>query len=193
MEFQQIPLSSLQESPWNPRRHYDDATLDELARSIREKGVIEPIVVRAMPAHSRPYEIVAGSRRFRASQRAGLATIPAVVRDLDDVAALELAVIENQQRDDVHPLDEADGYAALLKADRAYTPAVVAARVGKSESYVYRRLKLRELVPAVRRAFEADRLTVAHAERLARLTPELQARAYDSELYHPFFQWADGE
>lgn len=176
--FRDIPIDALTESTWNPRKHRDPARLDELAASIREKGVIEPIVVRANGTAGH-YEILAGSRRFRASKLAGLAMVPAVVRDLSDRDALELAVVENLQREDVHPLDEAEGYKALLKADKAYGVAAVAAKVGKSESYIYRRLKLLDLEAGLQTALFEDRLSIAHAERLSRLTPDQRADAAD--------------
>lgn len=194
--YREIPLTSLRESTWNPRKHFDEVKLEELTASVREKGVIEPLVVRPLldRRHADQFEIVAGARRFRAATRAGLAHVPVVIRDLSDVAALELAVIENGQRDDVHPLDEAAGYDALMSADRAYNAAVVAAKVGKSESYVYRRLKLLGLIPVLKRAFEADALTAAHAERLARLTADQQQRAYDDVvLWSPMFRFTDEE
>lgn len=177
--LQDIPILELVESHWNPRRHYDETTLQELAESIRVAGVIEPIVVRRVTVDATPrFEILAGSRRFRASKIAGLDTMPAVIRDLDDLAAIELATIENLQREDVHPLDEANGYQALMKAaKKQYTPATVAAKVGKSESYVYRRLKLLDLEPDLMAALSEDRLSVAHAERLLRLAPPLRAEA----------------
>lgn len=186
----EMHFSSLVESRSNPRRHWDQAKLEELASSIREKGVIEPIIVR--PIEHELFEIVAGHRRARAAKLAGQSTIPAIVRALTDTQALELAVIENGQREDVHPLDEALGYEALMDLDRAYSVAVVAAKVGKTESYIYRRLKLLQLIPPVQKAFEADALTVAHAERLARLTPELQQRAYDDVLFLPMFRVGPG-
>ena len=178
--YRDLSLALVRESSWNPRKHFDAGKLQELATSIREKGVIEPIVVRPL-ATSGTFEIVAGARRFRASMLAEKVSIPALVRALDDVAALELAVIENQQRENVHPLEEAEGYAALAEADKKFTPAVIAAKVGKSESYIYRRLKLLALEPDLRQALAEDRLTVAHAEKLLRLTPALRKEAADPE------------
>lgn len=179
--FEHLKITALHESPWNPRKHFDDASLAELAASIREKGVIEPIVARP---NDKGYEIVAGARRFRASKLAGLEKLPAMVRDLSDAEALELSVIENGQRDDVHPLDEAAGYDALRKMNpKHYTVAQIAAKVGKDESYVYRRLKLLALSREIKTAFDANRITIAHAERLARLTPELQAKAFDEVVF----------
>lgn len=185
--FQIVPLSELRECPLNPRKHFDQARLDELARSMAPPvGVLEPLLVR--PAKGKtPYEIVAGARRFRAAQIAGLAAVPVLVRSLTDAQVLELMVIENNQRDDVHPLEEADGYAQLMALDRAYTVEAIAARTGKSASYIYRRLKLRDLIPAARQAFEADELTAAHAERLARLTPDQQTDALKEACFYPLF------
>lgn len=180
VRFTDLPLAALRESTWNPRKHFDVAKLEELAESIRAKGVLEPILVR--PTADDAFEIVAGARRFRASKLAGLATVPAVVRALDDVAALEVAIIENQQRADVNPLDEAAGYMALKKLSKHYTVAVVAAKVGKSESYVYRRLRLLDLEDWLQTALAEDRLTIAHAERLLRLTPEQRAVAADPDM-----------
>lgn len=178
--FRDIPITALVESRWNPRKHFRQDTLDELAASIREVGVIEPIVVRPNGTPE-TFEILAGSRRYRAAQLAGLASMPAVIRDIqDDVVALELAVTENLQREDVHPLDEAHGYQALLKAaKKGHTVASVAARVGKSESYVYRRLALLKLADWLQAALGEDRLDLAHAELLASLTPAQQEDAAD--------------
>lgn len=176
--FRDIPIDALTESTWNPRKHRDPARLDELAASIREKGVIEPIVVRANGTAGH-YEILAGSRRYRASKLAGRTSVPAVVRDLSDRDALELAVVENLQREDVHPLDEAEGYKALLKADKRYGVAEVAAKVGKSPSYIYRRLKLLDLEPPLQTALFEDRLSIAHAERLSRMKPAEREEAAD--------------
>lgn len=176
--YRDIPIADLHESTWNPRKHYDQAKLQELADSILEKGVVEPILVRP---NASGFEIVAGSRRFRASKLADLATVPALIRELDDVAALELAVIENGQREDVNEMDEALGYQALKSLGHQYTVAVIAAKVGKAESYVYRRLKLLELEEWLRDALAEGRLSAAHAERLLRLTPKLRAAAAHPE------------
>lgn len=188
--YGRLPIDSIHESSWNPRKHFNDAQLSELADSIRAKDVIEPIIVRPVaakrgsPSENPHFEIIAGARRHRAAILAGLQTIPALVRELDDLAALELAVIENTQRADVNPIDEALGYQALIKAagkgsKAAYTPAVIAAKVGKSESYVYRRIHLLELEPHLQKAVAEDRLPVRYAEVLLRMTPELRAEATD--------------
>lgn len=176
--YREIPLADIVESKWNPRKHFAADRLQELADSIRAKGVIEPIVVRPNGKAGK-FEIVAGARRHRAAKIAGLENIPSLVRELSEVDALELAVIENLQRDDVNPIDEAEGYEALAKADKRFTPAVIAAKVGKSESYIYRRLKLLQLEKPLREALAEDRLTVAHAEKLCRLSPERRKEAID--------------
>jgi len=177
MSFQVLPLDQLRESPANPRRHWDKFALEDLAASIRTVGILEPLLVR--PVNGR-HEIVAGGRRFRAAKLVGLTEVPVIVRTLTDQQALEASIIENLQRADVHPLDEADGYRALMAADPAYTPEAIAAKVGKSKSYVYQRLKLADLAPAVKKAFEADRITAGHAILIARLSPADQARALDA-------------
>jgi len=187
-----VNVGDLRESPLNPRRTFDAGTLEELAASIRKAGIVEPLVARLRGTDHAPfYEIIAGARRFRAAKIAGLITVPTIVRELDDAGVLELMVIENTQREDVHPLEEADGYATLMKLDQAYTVEAIAAKTGKSASYIYRRLKLRELVPAARKAFEADELTAAHAERLARLAKDQQAAALKDACFYPLFGAAD--
>lgn len=182
----ELALLDVVESSWNPRQSFDEVKLQELAASIREKGVLAPILVRevafAQALHGeRRYEIVAGARRFRASLLAGRQTIPAIVRELDDVEALEIAVVENGQREDVHPLEEARGYEALLRAGagQAYDVARIAHKVGKTESAVYRRLKLLNLEADLQTAFAEGRLSLGHAEKLMRLTPALRKEATD--------------
>jgi len=184
------PTASVVENPLNPRKHFDPVRLAELAASIQQAGIVEPLVVRpATPRAGRAvgYELIAGARRLRAAQDAGLDHVPVVVRDLTDTQVLELMVIENNQREDVHPLEEADGYAALQKMDPAYTPEAIAAKVGRSTSYIYRRLKLRSLTKKARQAFERDEITPAHAERLARLTPAQQDDALTEVCFYPLF------
>lgn len=176
-----IPLTQIHEAPWNPRKHFSDVKLAELADSIRDHGVIEPAIVRAR--HAGGFELVAGARRFRASQLAERETLPCLVRELDDAAALEHAVIENGQREDVSPIEEAAGYAALQAMDPArFTVAEIAAKVGKHESYVYRRLKLGTLEEQYRTALDEGRLTIAHAEALCRLTPAQRKEAREKGL-----------
>ena len=177
-----IPLDHIHEAAWNPRKHFDAKKLGEMADSIRQKGVLEPAIVRLRP-QAGGYELVAGARRFRATKLAGLSSLPAIVRDLDDTSALEFAVIENGQREDVSPVEEAEGFQALQAMDaERFTVAEIAAKVGKAESYVYRRLKLLTLEQDYREALADGRLTIAHAETLCRLTPKDRALARERSL-----------
>lgn len=146
--FITLPLAAVTESTFNPRRHFDPAKLAELAENIKASGVHQPILVRPLPGARVPdtakgvtHEIVAGARRFRASQLAGMAAIPAVVRDLDDGAALEVALWENIHRADLTALEEAEGYDALIRAT-GITREALAKKIGRSPSYVHASLKL---------------------------------------------------
>jgi len=147
--IQDIPLARIRESRTNPRKVFDESKLAELAENIRQHGVLQPVLVRPLPdGEADTYELVAGARRFRASKIAKRECIPATVRELTDAQALELQVIENVQRVDVHPLDEAQGYAALIELQPdTYTVEGIAARVGRSPAYVNGRLRLIQLIP----------------------------------------------
>jgi ParB/RepB/Spo0J family partition protein len=176
-EFTDLPLSSLRESKTNPRRTFDKKALEELAQSIRDKGVLMPILARPITGKAFEFEVIAGARRFRAAELAGLATIPARVVELDDKAALEVQVIENLQRADVHPLEEAEGYEALHKK-HGYAIDDLAAKVGKSKAYIYARLKYLALGAVGRKAFLADELNPSTALLVARIpVADLQALA----------------
>jgi ParB family chromosome partitioning protein len=177
--MQDIPLNRIQESKTNPRRTFDDAKLAELAANIRQHGVLQPVLVRPLPDSGDGFfELVAGARRYRASKLAKRETIPATVRELTDTECLELQLIENLQRADVHELDEARGYAALMQLQPdTYTVETLAKKIGRSEKYVYARLRLTHLVEEVQQAFYMDKLTVAHAFEIARLQPNDQHRA----------------
>jgi ParB family chromosome partitioning protein len=176
---QEIPLRSIQESKTNPRRQFDEAKLAELAGNIRQHGILQPVLVRPLPdGEPGHYELVAGARRYRASMLAGRETIPASVRELTDTQCLELQLIENLQRADVHELDEARGYAALMQLQPdTYTIETLAEKIGRSEKYVYARLRLMNLVDEIQEAFYTGKLTVAHAFEIARLQPDDQRRA----------------
>jgi ParB family chromosome partitioning protein len=173
-EFQLIPIDHLRESPTNPRRHVDKAAFEELVKSVMTHGVLVPLLVR--PIFDGAFEIVAGSRRYKAAKKAGIAEIPIRARPLTDIQVLEIQVIENLQRADVHPLDEGEGYRVLMQRAGYEVPAI-AEKVGKSVSYVYQRLKLTELTPAAKKAFLAYAITAGHAILLARLQPKDQAEA----------------
>jgi ParB family chromosome partitioning protein len=167
--IQDIPLAKIRESKTNPRRFFDEAKLAELAENIRQHGVLQPILLRPLPdGEAGTYELVAGTRRYRASKLAKRESIPATVRGLTDAQALELQVIENVQRVDVHPLDEAQGYAALIELQPdTYTVESIASRVGRSPAYVSGRLRLIQLIAEAKQAFYEDKLTVAHAFEIA--------------------------
>lgn len=170
-----LALSYLQESPTNPRKSFDD--IEELAASIREKGVLQPIGVRRLIGATLRFEIVFGHRRFRAAALAGLTAIPCLVLELDDRQTAEVQVIENLQRADVHPLEEADGYAALLK-EHGYTIEKLAAKIGRPPAYVRARVQLASLGVDARAAFVAGKLTTGVAQVIARIAdPKTQADA----------------
>jgi ParB family chromosome partitioning protein len=171
--IREIPLETICESKTNPRSHFDETALAEVAANIRQHGVLQPILLRPLPeGETGTYELVAGTRRYRASRLAKRESIPATVRELTDAQALELQVIENVQRVDVHPLDEAQGYAALIDLQPdTYTVESIASRVGRSPAYVSGRLRLIQLILEAKQAFYEDKLTVAHAFEIARLQP----------------------
>ena len=181
-ELRWIRLEQIVESRWNPRKHFDPAKLAEMAESLKVNGQLTPIVVRPVKSKlsfspsTDKYEIGAGHRRFRAAPIAGLTHLLAVVRLLDDVAFLELLTIENKQREDVTPLDEAAGFRLLMEK-AGYDVPKLAARVGLSTKYVYDRVKLLQLVPAARQLLESGTITAGHAIILARLSPTDQKRA----------------
>lgn len=172
-----IPLDEIRPSKTNPRKSFDKVQLEELAQSIREKGVLQPILVRPAADNGKgdDYELVAGERRYRAAKDAGLLQVPAVVRQLTDIEVIEVQVIENLQRTDLHPLEEAEGYRQLMA--KKYDVAKIAARTGRSVKYVYDRVKLLSLTKAAQKAFLAGEFTTGHAVILARLRPADQERA----------------
>jgi ParB/RepB/Spo0J family partition protein len=177
VDVRYVPLKALVEHPLNPRKHFNEAFLAELAQSLRTKGVLTPLLVRPWDVGVRrldTFQVLAGHQRLRAAHLAELREVPVIVRELDDDAALELMIIDNLQRADVHPLDEASGYASLMKS--GYDVAHIAGRVGRSIKYVYDRVKLLELTPELQEHFLADRITAGHAILLARLDPKDQAR-----------------
>ena len=159
-----LPVEAIKANPSQPRRRFDDADIEELAASIREKGVLQPILVRpAMFAGQ--YEIVAGERRWRAAALAGLRHMPALVRSLSDAEVLEIAIVENVQRVDLSPIEEAEGYRALI--DRfGRTQAEVAQVVGKSRVHVANALRLLQLPEPVKTMVREGRLTAGHARPL---------------------------
>jgi ParB family chromosome partitioning protein len=174
-EFQYIAIDTIHESATNPRRTFDECKLAELGESIRTNGLIQPITVRP---NSQGFEIVAGARRFRAAQLAELFSLPARIVDINDAQALEWQLVENSQRVDVHPYEEAQGFQRLLDMP-GYDVATLVEKSGKSAAHVYTRLSLLQLVPSIVEAFSAERITASHANLLARLPQEAQANAYE--------------
>jgi len=160
-----IPIELIHANAGQPRRHFAEAELAELEGSIRDKGVLQPILVRPSPRKDGEYEIVAGERRWRAAQRAGLAAIPSLVRVLDDNRAFEISIVENVQREDLNPLEEAAGYASLI-GRFGYTQDKVATVVGKSRSHVANMLRLTQLPESVREHVILGRLSAGHARAL---------------------------
>lgn len=171
-----IALDALAANPDQPRREFVQEALDELAASIREQGVLQPIIVRPAPVPSGParYQIVAGERRFRASTLAGLKEIPAIVRELDDRQTLIVALAENLQREDLNPVEEAQGYARL-KELLDVSQEELAARIGKSRSAVANALRLLRLPEAMRNALASERMTSGHARALLALDERPEA------------------
>jgi ParB family chromosome partitioning protein len=171
----EIPVGDLSPNPNQPRVHFDEESLSDLAASIREIGVLQPLLVRQLADGS--YQLIAGERRWRAAQRAGLATVPAVVKTTDDMSSVEQALVENLHRQDLAPLEEAGAYQQLID-DFSLTHDDVAKRVGKSRSSITNSLRLLAL-PAAIQAFLADgKLSAGHAKALLG-TPD---RAFQEQL-----------
>lgn len=175
--FKSTPITKLHESPDNPRKRFDKTALDELTESIKVMGVLTPLIVRPC---GEGFEIGAGHRRFRAAKDAGLKEVPCIIRALSDEEFLELLVIENDQREDVHPLEEAKGYFTLSRRP-GYDISKIASRIGRSEKYVYDRLKLLSLTKEAQELFLSDKFTAGHAILLARLSPSQQKAAMEDD------------
>jgi len=182
---QEVPLSLLMPSSTNPRQHFNEEDLNELAETIRKSGVYQAILARPK---EQGLEIVFGERRYRASLLAGKETIPALVREMSDAEVLEAQLVENLQRRDVHPMEEAEGYKRLLSIEEpTYTVEQIAAKVGKTPAYITTRLKLTDLCDEAAAAFYQDHIGVGHALLLAKLPPEQQTpalRACFKEVYN---------
>jgi ParB family chromosome partitioning protein len=178
-EYRNIPIAALVESPTNPRKRFDEKSLEELAASFKTQGVLAPLLVRELDESK--YEVVAGARRLKAARIAELESLPVRVVKLTDAEAIEAQVVENLQREDIHPLEEAFGFRLLLElGEPAYTIANIAARAGKSEAYVHGRIKLADLIPPVADAFLKDQITIGHALLIAKLPPSQQQEAFSA-------------
>ncbi|QCM11303.1 ParB/RepB/Spo0J family partition protein [Agrobacterium tumefaciens] len=158
-----IPIEFIARSQRNPRRHFDENELQDLAASIRQHGIVQPVVVRTVGVNR--YEIIAGERRWRAAQLAGFTDVPVIVRDVDDRTALELAIVENVQRSDLNPLEEAMGYEQLI-AEHGYTQNDLGEIIGKSRSHVANSLRLLKLPDPVRDMLADGSLSAGHARAL---------------------------
>ena len=174
-----LPISQVENYSAQPRKLFDEAALAELADSIREHGVIQPLTVRKLA--SGYYQIIAGERRWRAARMAGLTEVPAVVIEADDQKAAELALVENLQREDLNPMEEAAGYQALIQTYHM-TQEEAAQRVGKSRSAVANAMRLLGLQPAVRKLVEEGSLSAGHARALLPLSPALQTQAAETVM-----------
>ena len=160
-----VPTTSLRPNARNPRRIFADVELDELTASLRERGMIQPIVARPVRGAPDAFEIIAGERRWRAAQRAGLHEVPVVIVEATDEESLQLAIIENVQRADLNPLEEAEGYRALIR-DFSHSQDDVARMVGKSRSHVANTLRLQTLPDRVKEHIQSGRLSAGHARAL---------------------------
>ena len=174
-----LPISQVESCAGQPRKQFDPDALADLADSIREHGIIQPLTVRKL--QSGYYQIIAGERRWRAARMAGLDQVPAIVIEADDRKAMELAMIENLQREDLNPMEEAEGYRQLMEQYNL-TQEETAQRVGKSRSAVANALRLLNLCPSVRAMVEDGRLTSGHARTILPLSPALQTKAADAVL-----------
>ncbi len=162
----QIPLAQIDVNPDQPRKTFTESDLADLAASIREKGVLTPILLRTVKNRPNMYEIVAGERRYRASKMAGLAEIPAIIKNLADDNAMEIALIENVQRENLNPIEEAAAYVNLMNKCK-YTMDDVSRLIGKSESYIRNLIRLNALPASVKKMVEQGEISASHARAIA--------------------------
>ena len=165
-----ISITDIQKNPYQPRKEFDGEKLDELAQSIKENGIIQPIIVRQSPVIG--YEILAGERRYRASLLAGLTSIPAVVKQLSDQEMMIQSIIENLQRENLNPIEEARAYESLV--DKGFTHAEIADKMGKSRPYISNSIRLLSLPEQILSEVENGKLSQAHARSLVGLNKEQQ-------------------
>ena len=175
-----VALANIQPSNYNPRKHFDETSLAELAESIRQQGVLQPVGVRPLADTDR-FEIVFGERRYRASLMAGLEEIPAIVLNVSDETAQEMAVTENLQRQDVTPIEEANAYQKLIESGR-HDVQSLAVQFGKNENYIRTRLKFVSLIPEIALLLEQEELTISVASEICRYGEDIQREVYDKHL-----------
>ncbi len=173
--FQYLAIDTIHESTTNPRRTFEESKLEELAESIRHHSLIQLVTERP---NANGFELIAGARRYRAAKLAELFSIPARIVEIDDAQALEWQLVENSQRVDVHPYEEAQGFQRLLDLP-GYDVSALVEKSGKSASHIYARLSLLQLIPEVAEAFTQERITASHANLIARLPQESQSEAYE--------------
>lgn len=173
-----VPVERIEPNPENPRLAFDEASLAELAASIKEHGVLQPVLVR--PLDENRFQLIAGERRWRASKLAGMPTIPALVEDIDDSTALEISIIENLQREDISPLDEAVMYDRMIK-EHGYSIRRLADKLGKDKGYLENRLRLADAPPEVRELVSLRKDTLSHAYELMKVSdPKKRKRLADA-------------
>lgn len=179
-----VPLEEIRPNPYQPRRHFDEEALEELTKSVKETGVLQPIILRKSSVKG--YEIIAGERRFRASKKAELLTIPAIIRELDEEVMMQVAILENLQREDLTALEEADAYHMMMEK-LSMTQERVAERLGKSRSYIANHLRLRTLPEDVKGMLQNGELSMGQARTILGLkdkkkVAKLAQRALKEEL-----------
>ena len=165
VETNKVPIKDISRNKFQPRKHFSKESLDELTNSIRERGIIQPIVVRPDKTNNDKYEIIAGERRWLASQNAGLHEVPVVILDVNDIKSLEFAIVENIQRQDLNPIEEARGYQRLVD-DFNYNQDKLSKFIGKSRSYIANSLRLLGLPSEVLAMLESGNLSAGHARTL---------------------------
>ena len=164
----QLSITDLIPNKYQPRKYFDEISLEDLTNSIKERGIIQPIIVRKSNDENSKFEIIAGERRWLAAQRAGIHTVPVVITDVDDLKSLEFAIVENVQRHDLNPLEEAQGYKRLID-EFSYDQEKVSKFIGKSRSYITNSLRILTLPAEVIRLIETQKLTTGHAKILVGL------------------------
>jgi ParB family chromosome partitioning protein len=174
-----IPVDQIESNPEQPRLAFDEETLHELSASIREHGVLQPILVR--PAEAGGYQLIAGERRWRASKEAGLTAIPALVEDIDDDTAREISIIENLQREDLSPLDEAAMYDRMVR-EHGYSVRRLAQKLGKDKGYLENRLRLADAPPEIRELVSLRKDTLSHAYELMKVEDPKKRRRLASQV-----------
>jgi len=164
----QLPVSDMIPNKYQPRKNFDEANLEDLTNSIKERGIIQPILVRKSNNENSKFEIIAGERRWLAAQRAGIHTVPVVITDVGDLKSLEFAIVENVQRHDLNPLEEAQGYKRLID-EFSYDQEKVSKFIGKSRSYIANSLRILTLPAEVIKLIESQKLSTGHAKILVGL------------------------